>query len=163
MKKHSIARIVTIFLLLLLTGCACRSGASLPRQDRASAAATQTLSLHGEDFLRTELFFGMSIAATTDYPAAQVTESQWRDFVDTWITPRFPHGLTVLDGYGQWLGKDGVVAREHSKVLILLHSGSDPDQWAEADRAIEEIRAAYRRLFHQESVLRVTSRAGVSF
>lgn len=158
MKKHSIAHCIGILLLVGLSACVHHSG-TLPSEYGIS----QTPIASGETFLRTELFFGMSIAAAPGHPAGVVSEVQWQEFVDTWISPRFPNGLTVIDGNGQWLGKDGAPVKEHSKLLVLLHPASSPDEWGQADHAIEEIRKAYCRIFHQEAVLRVTSRAIVSF
>src|SRR4029079_15092373 len=66
--------------------------------------------------VRTELFFGLGRKGAPD-----VSEQEWRDFVDHEITPRFPNGLTLLDAHGQWRGEDGNVVREPSRVLILLH------------------------------------------
>ena len=31
--------------------------------------------------------------------------TKWRDFLDREVTPRFPSGLSVVDVYGQWHGK----------------------------------------------------------
>lgn len=173
MNRRFFVCLVAALSLCLLVGCAERSGRAgalqgeqgqLQAQNRHEAQSQHEAQLlPGEEFLRVELFFGMSIAAKEDRPAGEVGEAQWRGFLDEWITPRFPYGLTVHDGYGQWMGEDGDIARERSRVLVLLVSGAAPGEWAETGQAIEEIRAAYCRLFHQESVLRVISRAQVAF
>src|SRR5262249_55629660 len=103
--------------------------------------------------VRTELYFGMSRAGDQD-----VTAEQFAAFLQDAITPRFPDGLTVLDGTGQWREPNGVIEREHSKVVIILHEPGE-----QAVRSIEEIRTEYKRRFGQESVMRVTSEARVSF
>ena len=107
----------------------------------------------GETFLRTELYFG------SGKPGPDVTKKQFDCFVDRKVTPRFPDGLSLLTGYGQFEGSDGKIVQERSFVLILLYPPGDE----EANREIEEIRAAYERDFDQESVLRVDSRERVSF
>ena len=100
----------------------------------------------GDPFLRTELFFG---SAKPD--GTVVTERQFQQFLDREITPRFPDGLTLLTGLGQFRGSSGVIQRERSMLLILLYpTGSARD----ASKKIEEIRAEYERQFQQESVLR---------
>ena len=66
------------------------------------------------DLARTELFFG------TAKPDGVVTEEEFLAFVDAEITPRFPDGLTLLKGDGQFRGEDGVIIKEESFVLILL-------------------------------------------
>ena len=63
-----------------------------------------------------------------------------------------------MHGYGQWRQQDGKIARESSRVLVLLHKQS-----AENHIEIESLRALYRQRFKQESVLRVDSMSCVSF
>jgi hypothetical protein len=91
-----------------------------------------------------ELFFGRNS------DAGEVSEDDWRGFLDAEVTPRFPDGLTVWDGRGQWRGPDGVLERESSKVLLLALSGPVADQ-----AKLEAIRSAYKAKFHQQSVLLV--------
>ncbi|GAB4392667.1 MAG: hypothetical protein Tsb0032_09150 [Kiloniellaceae bacterium] len=94
---------------------------------------------------RLELYFG------TQYPGgAPVMQSEWAAFLDEEVTPRFPDGLTVLTGNGQWRNSQGIVTKETSAVLIILYEPS-----AEKETAIEDIRAAYKDRFQQESVMRV--------
>jgi hypothetical protein len=99
-----------------------------------------------EPWVRTELFFGTSRA---DGPP--VTEAEWRLFLDTEVTPRFPDGLTVINGSGQWQGEDDEVVQERSKILVLLYPRAAVD---ESNGEIEAIRTAYEQQFQQESVLR---------
>ena len=51
--------------------------------------------------LRAELLFGL---ATPDGP---VTPAAFDAFLDRSVTPRFPSGLTVLDGTGRWRAPNG--------------------------------------------------------
>ncbi|HMV48218.1 MAG TPA: DUF3574 domain-containing protein [Blastocatellia bacterium] len=103
---------------------------------------------------RTELYFGSSKPDGT-----MVTEQQFKQFLDQEVTPRFPDGLTVLTGFGQFRNSANVIIQERSTELILLY----PLQMQDSNRKIQEIREAYKRLFQQESVLRVDSLATVSF
>ena len=98
------------------------------------------------DFVRTELFFG------TAKPEGVVTDEEFREFLDRIITPRFPDGLTLLKGNGQFRGEDGVIVKEDSFVLILLYPLED---FRESSRKIDVIRERYKDEFQQESVLRV--------
>jgi hypothetical protein len=98
------------------------------------------------------LYFG------TTKPGGTVSEQEWRQFVDSAITPRFPQGLTVWRASGQWQGANGAIVREPSYILNLVH----PDD-AAAQTAVDEIVDAYQRRFHQESVLRVREGACASF
>jgi hypothetical protein len=122
-----------------LAGCA-----SLPTGCPASSQPTQW----------TQLAFGRSIGDQGDL----VSEADFQHFVDSEITPRFPDGLTILDARGQWRGPDGRLVREPSKILLLaLPSG------AESLKKVDEIRAAYRQAFRQDSVMWVTQPACVAF
>ena len=97
-------------------------------------------------FVRTELFFG------TAKPTGVVTEEEFRTFVDEQVTPRFPDGLTVLKGDGQFRGEDDIVIKEQSFVLILLYPY---DTFKKSSQKIQRIRDLYKDTFDQESVLRV--------
>ena len=98
------------------------------------------------DFLRTELFFG------TAKPDGVVTDEEFFAFLDAVITPRFPDGLTLLKGDGQFRGEDGVIIKEDSFVLILLYPLED---FRVSTRRIDVIRERYKDQFQQQSVLRV--------
>lgn len=106
-----------------------------------------------EAFVRTELFFGLS------RPGGVVTEQDFKGFVDAYVTPRFPDGLTLLSGVGQFRDASGTTIVEGSKLLILLYPRSDRD----ADSKIEQIRTDYKRAFQQQSVLRSDDASCVSF
>jgi hypothetical protein len=97
-------------------------------------------------FLRTELYFG-----SNKPDGSVVTPDQFQAFLTAEITPRFPDGLTLLTGLGQFKGSSGVVERERSMVLILLYP---IDTARSSGQKIEEIRALYNQKFQQESVLR---------
>ncbi len=117
--------------------------------DPAHPAATQ-------GWLRTELYFGLGPA---DHPEQGISETEWRDFLDREVTPRFPAGLSVEDVYGQWLGKGRAApSRLRSKVLIILYAGTEENR-----AGIEAIRAAWKQKTGHQSVLRVTQPADVSF
>jgi len=121
----------------------------------AIAIAQQGNNAHvGSNWSRTELFFGTAIRG-----GGVVTDEQFKAFLDSEITPRFPLGLTVLTAYGQFLNSTGVIQQERSFVLILLYPLSSQD----SSRKIEEIRALYKVRFNQESVLRTDTHNAVSF
>lgn len=110
-----------------------------------------------EKFIRTELYFGRNKPS-----GGTVSDDDWQKFVDEVVTPRFPNGLTVLDADGQWKGKDGSIAREQSKVIVLLY----PRKLRKTMNVkIEEIRAEYKKRFAQEAVMRIdiTKSVDVSF
>lgn len=103
---------------------------------------------------RTELYFG------TEKPdGSDVTMRDFEHFVDTYVTPRFPAGLTLMRGSGQWQENDGDIIKERSFVLVLLYPQAD----TASNRKIQAIRLAYKMMFAQESVMRLDSLERVSF
>lgn len=108
--------------------------------------------LGGENFARTELFFGLA------KPGGEVTEAEFQGFVDHVVTPLFPAGLTLLAGAGQFQDESGTTAREGSKLLILLYPFD-----SESNGKIQQIRDTYKNNFQQQSVLRVDEQSCVSF
>ncbi len=106
---------------------------------------TQTLT-------KDELYFGLS------KQQGQVSEAEWKVFLEEVITPRFQAGLTVIDANGQYLNAAGILTREQTKLLILIHSDTPQEK-----QFIQEIITKYKQRFNQESVLRVTSSVAVSF
>ena len=142
MTAGRIAGLAALAASLTLAGCATTSSTAL----RTCGA--------GQEARRTaQLFFGRNVG-----DKAGVGEADFRRFVDEELTPRFPDGLTVLDGGGQWRGEENRMIREASEiVLIVLPKGRT------SSSRIEAVRNAYKSRFHQESVLVVTQAACVSF
>jgi hypothetical protein len=146
---------MTATAALVMTAVAAPTAVAL-QQHSADTNTTKAagVKLVGDTWVRTELFFG------TDKPGPDVTDYQFTKFVDSTVTPRFPDGLTVLAGNGQWKGENGKVVKERSKVVIILYPVTGAD---ESSKKIEEIRDLYEKKFQQESVLRTDSTEQVSF
>jgi hypothetical protein len=124
----------------------------------------QTATLHGDpahpatasNWVDTRLYFGLGPA---DAPDKGVPDAAWRDFLDHEVTPRFPSGLSVIDVYGQWQGKQQKSPeRVRTKLLIIDY----PDTRDNRDR-IEAIRLAWKKRTGDQSVLKVTEPADISF
>lgn len=136
---HILLRLVTIFsAALALSSCAGQQSFSCPPGQMQMLSDT--------------LYFGAASPAGTMSPEA------WQEFLDTAITPRFPEGLSAWPANGQWKSAKGTIVREASYVLNVIHSDTPPNE-----RAINEITAAFKARFNQESVLRVRNVACVSF
>jgi hypothetical protein len=127
------ARLGSCCLLLLLAGCAGDGSSKRCAPPFRPAPVV-------------DLFFGRSVPG-----GGEVSEAEWRRFVDEDVTPRFPDGLTIFDAQGQWRSA-GVVERENSKVVRLLAI-----EIADLDARLAAVMAAYLMRFHQRSVLRYDS------
>lgn len=138
MTRPRLLRTLPLILLICAVGCAHRC----PLESRGLAT-----------LLRTELYFGLSRP-----DSKTISDADWKAFLDAHVTTRFKEGLTVLNADGQFLNQAGTLIAEKAKVVVLIYPDS-PDREA----AIQSIVSEYKQQFQQESVLRVTTRAGVSF
>ncbi len=130
----------SLILSLLLGGC------SAGPHDPAPAAG----------WVDTRMYFGLGPA---DQPSRGIDEAGWRGFLDREVTPRFSSGLTAIAAYGQWRGpREAAPERLRSMILVIDY----PDT-AENRGRIEAIRLAWKRLTGDQSVLRVTQPADISF
>lgn len=140
-----------LLLSALLVGCAPQPGVAnaVLHGDAAHPAQAQ-------GWVDTRLYFGLGLA---DQPQQGISEQAWREFLDHEVSTRFPDGLSVIDVYGQWQGKQQTSPeRLRSKMLVIDY----PD--TPANRAkVEAIRAAWKQRTGDQSVLRVTQPADVSF
>jgi hypothetical protein len=142
------ARLALVLTVLVPVTATADSLTHPPFQDPPviPRALIKRLGNRTQRFVRTELFFG---TATAGEP---VSEDQFLSFLDIEVTPRFPDGLTLFKGRGQFTGENGVLVKEEPFVLILLHPLED---FRESNRKIEEIRGLYKKRYQEESVLRV--------
>jgi hypothetical protein len=154
--RHGI-RLGSLFGALLLAPVAAHASQEQVQSAAISTAAQLVLpecnGWGGKPVARTELYFGL---AQPD--GSVVSTEDFQRFVDREVTPRFPAGLTLLGGNGQYRNANGITVKEGSKLLILLYA-YDRDN----SRKIESIRTAYSKAFQQESVLRVDGSSCVSF
>jgi hypothetical protein len=103
--------------------------------------------------IKTELYFG------EDEPGGKhVGPKAWREFLRTEVTPRFPKGLTVLEGYGQMQHRSGRIERQPSRVVTIVHqAGSD------MDKRITAVIAAYRARFENAQVMHLRTPVRAEF
>lgn len=141
-----------LFLGMMLACAGCTAHTPVASATLAGDAAHPATTT---GWVRTELYFGLGTAGKGD----GVSEAEWRGFLDKEVTPRFPSGLTVVDAYGQWQGsKQPQPERLRSKIVVLLYADSPVQR-----EAIDAIRSAWKAKTGDQSVLRVTQPAEVSF
>ncbi|MCA9862350.1 MAG: DUF3574 domain-containing protein [Thermomicrobiales bacterium] len=152
------AQLGALALVLLAGGAGVGAFASVQAQGEATPVADATSAavdacpdeLYGagsEPWVRGELYFGTSMDQ-----GVGVIPDDFEAFLDAEVTPRFPDGLTLLTGLGQWKGPDDVEpSKMGSEVLIILYP---QESAAESSAKLEEIREAYKAQFNAQSVLR---------
>lgn len=109
--------------------------------------------LDSKIFSKTELYFGLSKP-----DGSNVTEEEWKVFLNNIVTPLWTEGLTVLSAQGQFLDATGKINKENSKVLILVYYFTEAQS-----QKVEQIREKYKYYFQQESVLRLDQQSCTSF
>lgn len=129
-----------------------------------ASVAPATATLHGDaahpaqtqGWVDTKLYFGLGIVGDESHG---ISEQRWREFLDAQVTPRFPDGLSVVDVYGQWQGKGQTAPERLRSKMLVIDYPDTPENRAK----VEAIRAAWKQLTGDQSVLRVTQPAEVSF
>jgi len=101
-----------------------------------------------------ELMFGRNIGRRLG-----VNEADWSRFVDQEIISRFPSGLIMFNAAGEWRdGATNKIVREPSKIVQIVLPGQAQDT-----ARLNEIVAAYKHRFKQQSVVMIVRPACVSF
>jgi hypothetical protein len=134
-------------LLTLLAVPAC-APAVTPSADPTPARAPVATAIRCEPgdtaMVRDVVYFGRNRP-----DGGTVSDVEWEAYLDSVVTPRFPAGFTVVEAEGHWRGESGVVERERTEVLTLLHPGDEASR-----EAVRALTGEYVRRFHQEAVLR---------
>jgi len=122
----------------------------------AGGAYAQLVDCHGgqRPTQVAQLMFGRKIG-----DRIAVSEAAWVRFLDREIIVRFPAGLTVVNGVGQWQDKSTKkIVREPSRIVEIVLPGEVDD----IDR-LNAIAEAYKTRFKQQSVGMIVRPACVSF
>jgi hypothetical protein len=132
-------RLLGLFAVVALSGCASLPSACVPP---------------AQSMVTAEMYFGRNIGDRVG-----VSDAAFTNFTAREITPRFPQGLTVVDGRGQWRDtENGRVLREPSKVVLVTFTDSP-----EARTNLGAIADAYKQTFRQQSVLTTVRSTCASF
>jgi len=144
---HRLSLLVVMYAWVCLLAPGVWSSVSAQAEPQVLREEQSSASVFvGERFVRTELYFGSRKSDKT-----HVTEAEFNRFLKKEMTPRFPEGLTLLTGLGQFRNAKNNIIREVSRVLILLY----PVELREEKSVhIEAIRETYKTQHDQESVLR---------
>lgn len=146
--KQGDVRIAAALALALAVGAGAAWLALAGRGTFGFACPAGAAAMH-----RLELVFGLSRNGRVD-----VSETEWAQFLNLEVTPRFPDGLTVFAASGQWRNATGVIIREPSRVLLIWVRPA-----ADLDARVTAVREAWKAAHQQESVLRADATSCVSF
>lgn len=147
-------RVFKIPLLCLLLGVLTLQACS--SDDEENDAFALECPEGYEQFAEFNLYFGREKG-----DGSEVSEQEWQDFLADEVTPRFPDGLTVLDGRGQWLDSDeDRLYREGTKVLNVL---VPIEATSESQAALDEISNIYVERFDQQVVFKTAAPACAGF
>jgi len=130
------ATLSAVLLVLALAGCDTRPlSAVAPPSCRPPLVAATMI----------ELYFGRAMPG-----GREVSDAQWAAFLAQSISPRFPDGLTVIDGQGQSGDGSGRIVPERTKLVQLgVRDG------AAAASKVDAVIADYKQRFQQIGVFRV--------
>ncbi|MFF0285773.1 DUF3574 domain-containing protein [Streptomyces sp. NPDC005262] len=156
LKEHTALTAAAAALAVLAVGTPVAYATLDSGSPTASRSAPSGIAARGKAYIETRLFFG------TERPdgGPDVTDQQFLAFVDEEVTPRFPRGLTIQDGRGQWRDSHGAIERERSYELTLLYPATEARL---RDEQIERIRNAYENAYAQDSVARLEERTTADF
>jgi hypothetical protein len=126
-----------------------------PQAAPPSPAPYQCILPQEQRMLVAELFFGRDKAGRK-----AVSDAEWADFLAKTVTPNFPDGLTVFDGYGQWRNPEtGLIGRSPSVKIVLIAAKRSPDLAGRLNTVME----AYKTRFHQQSIGIITRDSCAAF
>jgi hypothetical protein len=103
------------------------------------------------NYIKTELYFGLS------KKNGVVSEQEWNAFKIDHISKRFS-GYTEIISKGFWTNSKGETVSENSRLIIYLNKGTKQDSLD-----ISYIINTYKKLFNQESVLKIEAPVRASF
>jgi len=126
-----------------------------PPPSTPSSAPYSCLLPSEQRMLVAELFFGRDKDGRPS-----VSDADWSDFLASVVTPSFPDGLTVFDGYGQWRSPTtGLIGRSLGVKIVLIAVKRAPDLAPRLSAVID----AYKARFHQQSVGVITRDSCAAF
>ncbi|MGE0151004.1 MAG: DUF3574 domain-containing protein [Reyranellaceae bacterium] len=92
----------------------------------------------GAATLKTEVFFGLRLP-----DGKVVSEEEWGRFLAEVVAPRFPDGLTVIDGAGRSANAGAGAAVNPTKILVLVHPNA-----GDAQDKLAQVKDEYRKRFN---------------
>lgn len=82
------------------------------------------------------------------YLGGSVGNSEFGEFLDTEVTPRFIRGVTVVDAHSQLQEANGAISKEDTRILIVVVPNS-----LTSSAYVSAIGSAYNERFGQEAAM----------
>jgi hypothetical protein len=112
------------------------------------------VSCSSQRMIETNLYFGLSKPT-----GGMVTEKEWTDFRDNYISKIFKEGSTVISTAGSWYDPEShKLINEPGYQVSYLYKKAGT-----ISKQIDSLRYWYKKLFQQQSVLRVDKKVRASF
>lgn len=104
--------------------------------------------------IETDLYFGQSKPS-----GGTVTESEWNNFKENYVSKVFKEGSTVINVTGNWYDPDAhkLITEPTYKVIYFYKKSNN------VSKQIDSLRYWYKTLFQQQSILRVDRKVKASF
>ena len=140
---NQINQTINMFLTYLSNGLLISAIAAPLTRSQSPVLTTTKFDYSQKPIVLTkdELYFGL-LKPTGE----EITETDWKNFLNLVVAPRFPEGFSILSADGQYMKTE-----EPAKILVILHSNSGKE-----NRFIQEIIKQYKQQFQQQSVLRIS-------
>ena len=141
MRRNVIVYVLAAFSVAFLITCCSPCGTPTGSSPKTSSPKWQLY----------KLYFGMSS------DRGDISEQDFKNFLDTAITIRFPEGLTIYDASGQWNEKNQILHEKTKVIEIAAYDSSN------VLNKVNAIRTSYKTIFHQSSVLLIRENVLVDF
>jgi len=111
-------------------------------------------SCSSQRMIETDLYFGQSKPS-----GGQLTEAEWNQFKEIYISKVFKEGSSVISLTGNWYDpQTHKLITEPTYKVIYFYKRSN-----QVSKQIDSLRYWYKTLFQQQSVLRVDKKVSASF
>jgi hypothetical protein len=111
-------------------------------------------SCNSQRMIQTDLYFGQ-----LKLDGSMVSEKQWSDFIEKHISKIFTQGSTIIKANGNWLDTSQKKIVTEPSFLVITINKLTP----KLNRQIDSLRSTYKRLYDQQSVLRVDKKVKAKF
>jgi len=111
-------------------------------------------SCSSQRLIETDLYFGQSKPS-----GDRVTEAEWNDFKEQYISKAFKEGSTIINVTGNWYDPaiHKLITESTYKVIYFYKKSGT------VSKQIDSLRYWYKTLFQQQSVLRLDKKVKASF